>query len=68
MEAYHWSLRLCQQSHTIHARFPSNVNDVGHVFEIDIIVAAHERYSLGANLEDVVQTSFVDRPTSPLPD
>jgi hypothetical protein len=58
MEAYHWSLRLRQQSYPVHARFPRGVNDVSHVLKIDIIVTAHERYSLGANLEDVVQTSL----------
>jgi hypothetical protein len=58
MEAYHSSLRLRQQSNPLHAGIAGNVNDVRHIFEINVIVAAHKRYAFRADLEYVAQPAL----------
>src|SRR5580700_7740728 len=58
MEAYHSSLRLRQQSNPLHAGIAGDVNYVRHIFEINIIVAAHKRYAFRANLKYVVQPAL----------
>src|SRR5579859_7316138 len=49
------SLLLCEQPNPIHASLTSNVDYVRDVFEINVIVAADERYSFRPQFEDVVQ-------------
>lgn len=54
MEAHHSSLSR-QQAHSVYASFAGNVNYVGHVLEINIVVAAHKGYAFRSNLENIVQ-------------
>ena len=58
MEAYHSSLHFRQQSNPVHAGGAGDVNYVRDIFEINVIVAAHKRYSLRADLEYVVQPAL----------